>query len=133
MKSKIIFLAAKFSVLGTLVVIVLFLLAAFGKMKRGSAFTSMYWFAGAGGAIPLIMLSIWGLVRSNLSLRAETLWQVLFLTLWPVSFALIGLDGTSSALRQTLFVGILVMMNAGLYGIVGLCIGYAWRKLRGAE
>lgn len=103
---------------GAVLVAVLLCAAAFGKWKKGVAFRCMLWFSVAGIAIPVVIL----ITKIEMS--------DFFLTFWPSSIGLMGLDGTGSLASELSAVGLLVLINAGLYGIIGLFVGYTWQGIR---
>lgn len=102
---------------GAILIIALLCAATFGKWEKGIVFRCMLWFSVAGIAIPIMLLS----TKMGLSEFA--------LTIWPSSLGLLGLDGTGSTVSELSVIAMLVLINAGLYGIVGLIVGYSWQGI----
>lgn len=102
---------------GAALVVVLLCATALGKWEKGIAFRCMIWFAVVGIAIPTVFLS------------AKLEMSDFFLALWPSSIGLMGLNGTGSTASELSAVGMLILINAGLYGIMGLVVGYAWQGI----
>jgi hypothetical protein len=122
----------RLSEVGVVLVGILFAAAALGKWKRRTAFRVMAWFSAAGATIPFVIYPIWIFVNAHLGLRVKVVFEDFALTLWPSSIGLMGLEGPGPAVFKLLFVAVLVLMNMGLYGLIGLCIGCLWQKLESA-
>jgi hypothetical protein len=123
-EGEILFAAVRLSEVGVVLVGILFVVAAVGKWKKRIAFRVMAWSSGLGGVTPFatsMFINAHGLSVRNTFERFS-------LVLWPSSIGLMGLEGPGPIVFKLLFVAVLVLMNMGLYGLVGVCIGFAWQK-----
>lgn len=68
-------------------------------------------------------------VRAHDLVNAEIGIQGFFLLLWPSSIGLMGLVGSGSAASELSIIVMLVLINAGLYGVIGLIVGFARQGL----
>jgi hypothetical protein len=100
-----------------------------GKWKKGIAFRLMLWFSLAGIAIPLVLFLVSMYISAHDLVNAEIRIQSFFLVLWPSSIGLMGLEGTGSTASELSTIAVLVLINAGLYGMIGLFAGSAWQGL----
>jgi hypothetical protein len=128
--TKILFAAIRLSEIGVVLVGILFAAAALGKWKKRLAFRFMAWSSAAGAAIPFVICPIWMFVNTHFDLRAKVVFEDLALALWRSSILLMGLEGPGPIVLKLLFVAALVLMNMGLYGLVGICVGFAWQRFR---
>lgn len=112
MKVNLLLIAIRLSVVGTLTVAVLWSAVALGKWKKDIAFHAMVWSSVMGGAIPLLLYGLWALFDVGFGPVAAVL--------WPSSVALMGLDSPGNVVFKLFAVAILVLMNAGLYGLMGI-------------
>lgn len=117
MSARLFVLTNWLGIAGAILVTVLICGMAFGKWKRRVAFRSMLWFSIVGLAIPIVLLS------------TRISGSDFFLVLWPSSLGLMGLNGNGSSVSELSSVAMLVVMNAGLYGLIGLIVGYTWQGL----
>jgi|SRR5579872_2348036 len=131
MKHTLLFLAVRLSMIGTLVVATILCLARFGKWKKDVSYRSMLWFSVAGATIPVLLYPIWIYTDGHL-LRFISPMEDLALVLWPASLGLMALEGGTIA-TQLFVTMILILVNAGLYGLIGLCIGLAWKNLSSVQ
>jgi hypothetical protein len=118
---SLLFMANRLAIAGVLIVAVLWLAAALGRWKKGIAFRAMVWSSIVGGAIPLLFYAIWASTAIGFG--------PIVLVLWPSSIALMGLDSPGNVVSKLFAVATLVLMNAGLYGLMGLCIGFVWQRV----
>jgi hypothetical protein len=125
MEGEILRIAAYLSTVGGLVVAAVLCAAALGKTKKGFAYRIMVRFSLLGTALPFVIY-LWIYLQRHFGFRFETATEDVVLVLWPSSIALMAINSNNFA--ALLFVGVLILMNAGLYGIIGLCIGFVWEK-----
>jgi hypothetical protein len=111
------------SVVGTFLVAALLCAAALGRWKKGAPYRTMVRFATLGAAIPIALYAV-SILDSRFGLRFLVTVEDIFLMLWPGSIATMALNSSSGS--NLFFIVILILMNAGLYGVVGLCIGLTW-------
>ena len=114
---------------GAVLVIVVLCAMALGKWKS-IAFRTLFWFALLGTAIPILLYLTWVYTSTHGLLNAEITIQSFFLVLWPSSLGLMGLQGKDIKASELLTFSVLILMNTGLYGIVGLFVGSAWQRFR---
>ncbi|MGB7583421.1 MAG: hypothetical protein WBM11_01155 [Terriglobales bacterium] len=112
------------SVLGTLLVAALLCAAAFGRWKKGIPYRTMVRFSFFGVVIPFAVYAA-SILEHRFGVRFLVAVEEFFLVLWPGSIATMALN-SSNSVSNLFFVAILILMNAGLYGLVGLCMGLAW-------
>jgi hypothetical protein len=127
-ESEIILAAVRLSEVGVILVGILFAAAAFGKWKKRLAFRVMAWFSAVGGIIPFLILATSRIIADDPS--ARNIFERFVVALWPSSIGLMGTDGPGPIVFKLLVVAILVLMNIGLYGLVGVCIGFVWQRFR---
>jgi hypothetical protein len=125
MKVTLLLIAIRLSIVGTLTVVALWSAAALGKWKKGVAFRAMVWASIVGGAIPLLFYALWAFFNVGFGPT--------IVVFWPSSIALMGLDSPGNSVFKVFAVVILVLMNSGLYGLMGVCIGFVWQKLVGRK
>jgi hypothetical protein len=123
----ILLVATWLSAAGVVVVGILFVAAALEKWKKRMAFRVMAWSSAVGGVIPFVIYPIGIFVNAHF-LSLKNVFEEFLLVLWPTSILLMGLEGPGPIFFKLLFVAVLVLMNVGLYGLVGVCIGFAWQK-----
>jgi hypothetical protein len=123
MTPKLLVVTNLLSVVGAILVASLLCAAAFGRWKKGTPYRTMVRFSIFGAVIPVALYAV-SIVDSRFGLRFLVAVEDVFLLLWPGSVATLALN--SSSISNLFFVAILILMNAGLYGVVGLCIGLAW-------
>jgi hypothetical protein len=125
-EGEILFATVRLSEVGIVLVGLLFAAAALGKWEKRIAFRVMAWSSAAGGVIPFLILATSRFVGHGLIVR--NIFERFMLVLWPSSIGLMGLDGPSPTVFKLLVVAVLVLMNMGLYGLVGVCIGFGWQR-----
>jgi hypothetical protein len=125
----LLFIANRLALIGVLTVAVVWSAVALGKCKKGVAFRAMAWSSGAGGVIPVLIFPVWIYFNARLGLGARVRFESAVTVLWPGSIALMGLDSSGNLVFKLLAIAVLVLMNAGLYGLLGLCVGLVWQKL----
>lgn len=118
--------------IGTLIVATILCLARFGKWKKDVSYRSMLWFSVAGATIPVLLYPIW-IYTNGHPLRFISPMEDLVLVLWPASLGLMALEGRGTIATNLFVIMILILVNAGLYGLIGLCIGLAWKKLSAVQ
>jgi hypothetical protein len=128
-EGEILLAMVRLSEVGVVLVGILFAAAALGKWEKRLAFRVMAWSSAAGGIIPFVIYPIWILVNAHF-LSVKNVFEKFVLVLWPSSIGLMGLEGPGPIILELLFVAVLVLLNVGLYGLVGVCIGFAWQKFR---
>jgi hypothetical protein len=114
---------------GVVLVVVLLCVAVLRKWKRGIVFRCMFWFSVTGIAIPIVLYLAWMYFNSHGIVKAEVAIQGFFEWLWPSSIGLMGLEGTGSTVSALSVIAMLILINAGLYGIIGLLVGYLWQVI----
>ena len=129
MEVDLLLMTNRLAIVGVMTVALMWFAAALGKWKRGRAFRAMAWSSALGGAFPFLIFPIWTYVNAHLSLGAQVGFQGIVIVLWPSSIGLMGLEAPGTVVSKFLSVAVLVLMNAGLYGLLGLCIGLVWQKL----
>lgn len=117
MSARLFVLTNWLGITGAILVVVLLCVTALGKWKRGIAFRCMLWFSVAGILIPVIFLS------------AKTGISEFALTFWPSSLGLLGLEGKGTTMSELSVIVMLILINSGLYGVVGLLVGYSWQGI----
>jgi hypothetical protein len=128
-EGKILFAAVRLSEVGVVLVGILFAAAAVGKWKKRIAFRVMAWSCALGGVTPFLIFATSMFINAH-GLSVRNTFERFTLVLWPSSIGLMGLEGPGPIVFKLLFVAVLVLMNMGLYGLVGVCIGFAWQKFR---
>jgi hypothetical protein len=84
-------------------------------------------FAGIGVLVCLALIAIW---KAGVAAGLNHIDQVvsgMMLVLWPASFLLMALHGGSSRNDVMLMYMVLILVNAILYGLVGLAAGALMR------
>jgi hypothetical protein len=128
-EGDILLVANRLSEAGVVVVGILFAAAAVGRWKKRIAFKVMAWSSAVGGVLPFVIYPIWIFINAH-GLSARNIFEVFVLVLWPSSIGLMGLAGPGPMVLKLISVAVLVLMNMGLYGLVGVCIGFVWQKFR---
>jgi hypothetical protein len=128
-EGEILFAAVRLSEVGVILVGILFVAAALGKWKKHLAFRVMVRSCVAGGLIPFAVYPISMLIGAH-SLNARNIFERFVVVLWPSSIGLLGLDGPGAIILKLMFVAVLILMNMGLYGLIGVCIGFVCQRFR---
>ncbi|MGA7379239.1 MAG: hypothetical protein WBX03_00180 [Terriglobales bacterium] len=129
MESKIFLVANLLSAAGALVVAGILSAAALGRWKRGKAFRIMAWLSALGGLLPFVLWPIWTYVNRHSSLEVRVSFDKFAIVVWPSSLGLMALDAPGRAAGSGLvLICMLILMNMGLYGLIGLCVGAVWQK-----
>jgi hypothetical protein len=129
MEAKVFLVTNLLSAAGALTVAGLLTAAALGRWKRGRAFRVMAWLSALGGLVPFVILPIWTHVNRHFTLDVQVAFEKFALVVWPSSLGLMALEAPGTAASRLVIVCMLVLMNMGLYGLIGLCIGMVWDKL----
>jgi hypothetical protein len=129
METKVFSVTNLLSAVGALIVAGILSAAALGRWRRGKAFRTMAWLSALGGLLPFVLLPIWTYVNRHFALEIQIGFDKFALVLWPSSLGLMALEGPGTAASRLVIVCMLVLMNMGLYGLIGLCIGMVWEKL----
>ncbi len=116
------------SAAGALIVAGLLTAAALGRWRRGLAFRVMTRMAVAGGLLPFLLLPVWTYVNRHFALDLQVGFEKLAIIAWPSSIGLMALEAPGTAGSKVVVVCVLVLMNLGLYGLIGLCLGMVWEK-----
>jgi hypothetical protein len=128
-EGEILFAMVRLSEVGVVLVGILFAAAALGKWKKRLAFRVMVWSSAAGGVIPFVVYAISMFINAHAP-SVRNIFEEFVLVLWPSSIGLMGLEGPGPVVFKLMSVAVLVLMNVGLYGVVGVCIGFVWQKFR---
>jgi hypothetical protein len=133
MNNYILALLLRFSVLAgavcTFVLIPLWLL----RRTRLSVFRKLALaFMLIGALIPIAILPVWSWINAHGSLVEQVGFEHFVIRVWPSSIMLMALDtaGPPQIIFTVAVYSIAILGNIGLYGVVGLCVSWAYIRIR---